>query len=147
PVEDAENLLPRKKGGHHKAFRLLEDVKAFIPQILNDNDLLRQSLVELRLQAEHGIESAEAQAREWKTSAELLKDQVTCLEATILDLKSQLHRSESIVAIEKELSSRSGQEAAEAECLSKLFEDTVIRSFGIGSLFQDALARIEAGSN
>ncbi len=54
--------------------------------------------------------------------------------------------SESIVAIEKELASKAGQDAAEAECLSKLFEDTVIRSFGVGTMFQDALARIEAAS-
>lgn len=146
PVDHPDNLLPRAKGGHHKAFRLLEEVKAFIPQILQENDLLRHSLVDVRSQAEHEIESAEAQAWEWKTSAELLKDQVASLEAMVLELRSKLDMSESIVAIEKELASKAGQDAAEAECLSKLFEDTVIRSFGVGTMFQDALARIEAAS-
>ena len=128
----------------HKAFRLLEDVKSFIPLVLRENELLKQNLIVLKAQAEGQIEAAEAKTQEWKYAADALKGQVDILESTVLDLRVKLQRAESILIVEKELSSKAGQEAAEAECLAKLFEDTVIQSFGIGTMFQDALARIEA---
>ncbi len=130
------------KGDHHKAFRLLEDVKEFIPQILGENELLRTNLLELKSQAEVEIEAAEQRTNEWKISAETYKETIDTLELMILDLRSKLQRAESVVAIERELSSKAGQEAAEAECIAKLFEDTVIQSFGIGTMFQNAISRI-----
>lgn len=150
PAEPPKIEEPRERhasAGRHgrpDAFRLLDDVKRFIPQILQDNDLLRQNLVELKSQAEAEIEAAEQGARDWKASAEILKGQVAALETMVLDLRAKLTRSETTLAVEKELSSKAGQDAAEAECLSKLFEDTVIESFGVGTTFQDALARLGA---
>ena len=126
----------------HKAFRLLETVRDFIPQIVRENDLLRQNIYELKSQAEAEIEAAERQMREWKTSADALQTRVDTLESVVLDLRSKLQRAESVAAIEKELSSKASREMAEAECLAKLFEDTVIASFGVGTMFEDALTRI-----
>ncbi len=143
-VDDLQSDSPTLvlKGDHHKAFRLLEDVKEFIPQILGENELLRTNLLELKSQAEIEIEAADQRTREWKISAETYKETIDTLEVMILDLRSKLQRAESVVAIERELSSKAGQEAAEAECIAKLFEDTVIQSFGIGTMFQNAISRI-----
>ena len=124
------------------AFRLLDDVRRFIPQILQDNDLLRHNLLALKSEAEAEIEASEQGAREWKAAAETLKGQVAALETMVLELRAKLQRSEAALAMEKELSSKADKDAAEAECLSKLFEDTVIQSFGVGTTFQDALARL-----
>ena len=149
PTLDARKEAPNVpiKDDRQQAFRLLDDVKAFIPRIIRENDHLRQNILAIKSQAEMEIEAAESRSQEWQSSAEALKGQVEILEAMVLDLKSQLVRSESIVAIEKELSSKAEKEAAEAECLAKLFEDTVTQSFGIGTMFQDALRRLENGAH
>ncbi len=141
--EPRDRHAPSDEPARPAAFRLLDDVKRFIPQILQDNDLLRRNLLDLKSQAEVEIEAAEQQAQEWKASAETLKGQVAAFETMVLELRAKLLRAEAALAVEKELSSKAGQDAAEAECLSKLFEDTVIQSFGVGTTFQDALARLE----
>lgn len=137
-----EEGTPASKTEQQKAFRLLEDVKDFIPKILQENELLRQNLLALKSQAEAEIESADARSREWEEANRSMKLQVETLEAMVFDLRGKLQRAEGAAAIEKELSSKISQEAAEAECIAKLFEDTVIQSFGAGSMFQNALARI-----
>ena len=139
--EAPKELKVAVKRDHKQAFSLLEDVKEFIPKLLKENDLLKQNIFEIKCQAEAEIDAAESQSGEWKLSIEVLKKQIESLEATNLDLRVRLQRSEAVVAIEKELASKVGQDAAEAECLAKLFEDTVIQSFGVGSMFQDALAK------
>lgn len=124
------------------AFDILEDVKNFIPNVMRENDRLRHSIVAIQSQAEKEILAAETMAQDWKSLAESFKAQITTLEAMVLDLRSKLQTTEFAAAADREIASKSMQDAAEAECLSKLFEDKVISSFGIGTMFQDALARI-----
>ena len=133
---------PSDKPGHAAAFGLLEDVKRFIPLLLKENEALRTGMARLEERSRQEIETLQDQTREWQSVADELTAEVTTLEAAILDLKRQLRAAEADIAKERELASKAGQEAAEAECLSKLFEDTVISSFGIGTMFQEAVERI-----
>ena len=135
---------PSDKPGHAAAFGLLEDVKRFIPLLLKENEELRAGLERREERSRQEIEALQDQTREWQSVADELTAEVTTLEAAVLDLKRQLRAAEAEVARERELASKAGQEAAEAECLSKLFEDTVISSFGIGTMFQEAVERIGA---
>ncbi|RYB03273.1 hypothetical protein [Lichenibacterium ramalinae] len=134
PADPKDNAL--------SAFDILEDVKNFIPNVMRENDRLRHSIVAIQSQAEKDILTAETMAHDWKSLAESFKSQITTLEAMVLDLRSKLQTTEFAAAADREIASKSMQDAAEAECLSKLFEDKVISSFGIGTMFQDALARI-----
>lgn len=135
---------PAEKPGHAAAFGLLEDVKRFIPLLVKENEELRTGMARLEERTRQEIASLQDQTREWQAVADELTGEVTTLEAVILDLKAQLRAAEADVARQRDLASKAGQEAAEAECLSKLFEDTVISSFGIGTMFQDAIVRIGA---
>ena len=141
--QPSEVLTLNVKSDPQKAFRLLDDVKTLIPKMLAENDSLKRNLTKLKSEAEMEIEATEARLQNAENANGILRSQVETLEAMVLDLRGKLQKSEGLVAIEKELSSKVGQEAAEAECLAKLFEDTVISSFGNGTMFQDALTRIQ----
>lgn len=135
---------PAERTGHAAAFGLLEDVKRFIPLLLKENEDLRAGMAHLEDRSRREIETLQAQTREWQSVADELTAEVTTLEANILDLQRQLRSAEAEAAKERDFASKAGQEAAEAECLSRLFEDTVISSFGIGTMFQEAVGRIGA---
>ena len=133
-----------ERTGHAAAFGLLEDVKRFIPLLLKENEDLRAGMARLEDRSRREVETLQGQTREWQSVADELTAEVTTLEATILDLQRQLRSAEAEAAQERDLASKAGQEAAEAECLTRLFEDTVIASFGIGTMFQEAVVRIGA---
>ena len=137
-------IPPAERTGHAAAFGLLEEVKRFIPLLVKENEDLRTGMARLEDRTRQEIARLQDQTREWQAVADELTGEVTTLESVILDLKTQLRAAEADVARQRDLASKAGQEAAEAECLSKLFEDTVISSFGIGTMFQDAVERIGA---
>ena len=139
----SDALTSISKNDPQKAFRLPEDVKVLIPKILAEKELLKLNLVELKSQAEAQIEATEERSQASEAANGALRSKIETLEAMVLDLRAKLQKSEGLIAVEKELSSKVSQEAAEAECLAKLFEDTVISSFGVGTMFQDALTRIQ----
>ncbi len=133
---------PPAQTASNDAFALLEEVKRFIPLLMKENDELRASLDAHNRKAQADVRLLQDQANEWQSVADELTAEVTSLGATVLDLRGRLERAESAAAGEREVATKASQQAAEAECLSKLFEDTVISSFGIGTMFQNARARI-----
>ena len=127
---------------HSIAINLIDEVSSIIPVLVDENETLRAALKRDREKLEADVERATLVACEWRKSAENAKAQIETLERKLAETAERLDRSEARLVSEKELASRSARDAAEAECLSSLFEEKLLSSFGTGSLFQQTLDRI-----
>ena len=137
-----EAAKPGDSHSHSIAIHLIDEVSSIIPILVEENETLRTVLKRDRDRLEADVERATLVACEWRKSAESAKLQVENLERKLAELTERLERSETRLQSEKELASKSARDAAEAECLSSLFEEKLLSSFGAGSLFQATLNRI-----
>lgn len=132
--------------GQSMALDLIDEVSAFLPELMDRNDKLQRSIEELKQKHEAEMESATLLVCEWRRSAEMAKLKSDHLEKRLQETTERMERAEANLASQTELTVQAGREAAEAECLSSLFEDKVLRSFGAGSLFQEALEKARSNS-
>ena len=143
PSPDAlEAKRASESRSHSIAINLIDEVSSIIPMLVEENETLRTVLKRDRERLEADVERATLVACEWRKSAEAAKQQVEALSRNLLEVTERLERSEAKLQSEKELSSKSARDAAEAECLSSLFEEKLLSSFGAGSAFQATLDRI-----
>ncbi len=127
---------------HNVALKLLDEVSSVVPVLVQENQALRLKLTIAKERAAIDIESARELACEWRKTAEEMELRANALEAQLKEFQERAERAEQAANADRELALKSTQDAAEAECLSSLFEDKVLSSFGIGSLFQTAMDKI-----
>ena len=84
-------------------------------------------------QARLDVESAQDVAREWQEVATTLKGQITQADRALSVMRQRAEAAEHELALTQAVVDQSQKAAAEAECLTSLFQEKVIASFGVGS--------------
>ncbi len=112
------------------AFELLNEVAKAFPVLMERCEKLDAALSETKDLARVEIEASNDVAREWQQIAGALKLQVDGLEKGLKAMKQRAEAAEQQAASLRETADKSQHAAAEAECLSSLFQEKVISSFG-----------------
>ena len=128
------------------AFELLGEVSKAFPALVQRCTQLEADLAETRDMARAEIETAGEVAREWQQIATALKMQVEGLETGFAAMKQRAEAAEQTALALRQDVEQSQHAAAEAECLSSLFQEKVIASFGVDSLLHPMLEAFRAKS-
>ena len=130
---------PSVRQASEVALDLLGEVSKALPFLMARCQQLEVDLIAAQETARADVETANEVAREWQQIAGALKLQVDGLEKGLKVMKQRAEAAEERVAALREETDRSQHAAAEAECLSSLFQEKVISSFGSNSLMHPIL--------
>ncbi len=126
------------------ALDLLSEVSTALPALMGRCQSLEETIATTQEQARADLEAANDVAREWQQIAHTLKVQVEELEKEVAAGKRRAEAAEQESVSIRSVAERSQKAAAEAECLSSLFQEKVIASFGVGSAGHSILESVRA---
>lgn len=115
------------------ALQLLGEVANALATLMSRCQDLEHAMAATKEQARLDVDSAQDVAREWQEVATTLKKQIDQGDKTLSAMRQRAEAAEHELALTQAVVDQSQKAAAEAECLSSLFQEKVIASFGIGS--------------
>ena len=116
-----------------QALDLLCEASTALPALMARCHGLEAALADSKEKGRVDLEAANEVAREWQGVAERLRTQLEAVEKNAAALRSRAETAEADLTAVRADADRAHQTAAEAECLSSLFQEKVIAAFGIGS--------------
>lgn len=126
------------------ALDLLGEVAAALAALMNRCQTLEEGIAATKEQARLDVEAAQDVAREWQEVATTLKGQITGADRALSSMRQRAEAAEHELALTQAVVDQSQKAAAEAECLTSLFQDKVIASFGIGSAGHSILESVRS---
>lgn len=115
------------------ALGLLSEVSSALPALMQRCRTLETELATSQEQAGVELRALKEVAREWQRVANVLKAQVEQLQQDATGLRARAEAAEQETATVKGSVDKMQHAAAEAECLTLLFQNKVIAAFGAGS--------------
>lgn len=142
PVVSASPTVQPLRVPSDTAIDLLGEVAAALTTLMARCKTLESALAAAKDEARAEIETAQDVAREWQEVAATLKAKVDDADRTLSAMRARAEAAERELALTQADADRSQKAAAEAECLSSLFQETVIASFGVGSAGHSILENV-----
>ena len=115
------------------ALELLAEVSEALPAVLARCRALEAALATSRETGRAELEAANEVIREWQGIAETTRAQLEAADDNATALRHRAEAAEATLEVVRGDVDRAQQAAAEAECLSSLFEEKVMAAFGVGT--------------
>lgn len=126
------------------ALDLLGEVSSALTALMSRCQALEDGMAATKEQARLDVDSAQDVAREWQEVATTLKGQITQADRALSVMRQRAEAAEHELALTQAVVDQSQKAAAEAECLTSLFQEKVIASFGVGSAGHSILESVRS---